>query len=180
MVPNLKYLAYVLRHKWFVFIECCRAGIPWRGFVHDLSKFSPAEWFPYVDHFYGKRAGTQRDATGYYKPTNTGDRPFDYAWLHHANRNPHHWQYWAMPASAEDPSEGPVIIMEMPDACIREMVADWRGAGKAQGHPDVAGWYAKNGSKMLLGSVTRKRVEDLLVAPWESSACCSSTTTAGR
>lgn len=38
---HLAYLWYVLRHKYFVFVECCRLGVPWRGLVHDLSKLSP-------------------------------------------------------------------------------------------------------------------------------------------
>jgi len=30
------------------------------------------------------------------------------------------------------------------------MVADWIGAGAAQGKADPKGWYAKNGDKMVL------------------------------
>lgn len=96
MKAHLAYLWYVLRHKWFVFLECWRLGIPWLGVVHDMSKFTPGEWFPYVNHFYGpdshhkdgSHAPKQiRDETGYYKPTNTGDAAFDFAWLLHQKRN---------------------------------------------------------------------------------------------
>lgn len=31
MKPHLQYLWYVLRHKWFVFVECCSLGIPLQG-----------------------------------------------------------------------------------------------------------------------------------------------------
>ena len=71
----LTYLSYLLRHKWFVFIECCKQGIFWRGLVHDCSKFLPDEFFPYAFHDWEK----ERDETGYYKPTDTGDLKFDYA-----------------------------------------------------------------------------------------------------
>ena len=48
-----KYLKAVLKHKWFVFIECRKLGIPWLGVIHDLSKFLPSEFIPYARYFYG-------------------------------------------------------------------------------------------------------------------------------
>ena len=53
MKKFFKYLKYVIRHKYFVFLESCKLGIPIRGFVHDTSKFFPDEFFPYMNHFYG-------------------------------------------------------------------------------------------------------------------------------
>jgi hypothetical protein len=53
MSKHLKYLKYVLTHKWYVLLKCIELGIPWRGIVHDLSKFLPSEWSPYVEYFYG-------------------------------------------------------------------------------------------------------------------------------
>jgi hypothetical protein len=82
----LKYLSYVLRHKWFVLVECWRVGLYWRGLVHDLSKFTWLEFTAYADFFYGAKDAAKkakRDATGYYKPTDTGDARFDFAWLQH-------------------------------------------------------------------------------------------------
>src|SRR5664280_1736204 len=93
-----KYLWYVVCHRWFVFIECCKLGIPWQGIVHDLSKFRPSEFFPYARHFHGVGAKEWRDKTGYYKPTDTGDSAFDFAWFLHQKRNAHHWQYWIFPS----------------------------------------------------------------------------------
>lgn len=81
-MKHLKYLSYILRHKWYVFVECCKRGIYWRGFMHDMSKFLPSQWFPYVNYFYGKKGSDikeGRDETGYYKPTDTGDKAFDFA-----------------------------------------------------------------------------------------------------
>ena len=48
----LKYLKYVIKHKWYTFVECCRLGIPWLGIIHDLSKFLPSELFTYAEWFY--------------------------------------------------------------------------------------------------------------------------------
>lgn len=35
----------VLTHKYYVFKNCVVAGMPLRGILHDLSKFSPIEFF---------------------------------------------------------------------------------------------------------------------------------------
>jgi hypothetical protein len=121
------------------------------GIIHDLSKFTPGEWFPYV-HYFHNPAGTpkqRRDETGYYKPTDTGDEAFDFAWLLHQKRNKHHWQWWVLP---ED--EGGLKVLFMPYKYQREMLADWRGAGQAQGTPDTRAWYLKNKDKMRLHPAT--------------------------
>lgn len=149
-----KYLSYIVRHKWFVFIEACKLGIPLLGLFHDLSKFSPDEWMPYMNYFYGKKP-VQRDKTGYYKPTETEDKAFDFAWLLHQKRNKHHWQWWVLPKD-----DGGLVIMPMEDKYRREMLADWKGAGKAQGYGDnTVEWYKKNKDKMQLHSETRVWIE---------------------
>jgi hypothetical protein len=156
-----KYLWYVLRHRWFVFIECCKLGIPWQGLIHDLSKFRPSEFFPYSRHFHGAGAKEWRDKTGYYKPTDTGDAAFDFAWFLHQKRNAHHWQYWIFPSG---PSKDKVL--QMPEKYIREMVADWRGAGRAQHRPDTVAWWTANKDKMVTTNYTRRYVEYLLGLTW--------------
>jgi len=162
---HARYLSYVMRHRWFVFVECCKLGIPWRGLVHDLSKFLPSEWFPYVDFFHGqgaalRNAKAKRDSTGYYKPTDTGHQGFDFAWLLHQKRNDHHWQWWCLP---ED--EGGLKVLPMSSEARREMLADWRGAGRAQGRPDTRAWYLANWWKLKLHDRTRAWVEFKLGGP---------------
>jgi len=61
-----QYLSYLIRHKWFVMLECFKEGLYWQGIIHDLSKFLPSKLFPYANFFYNKKV---RDKTGYYKPT---------------------------------------------------------------------------------------------------------------
>ena len=153
----LKYLRYIIRHKWFVMLECFTYGQYWIGLTHDWSKLLPSEFFPYANFFYGEKESTikkGRDETGYYKPTDTGDKAFDYAWLLHQKRNKHHWQWWCLP---ED--EGGLKVLEMPLKYRQEMLSDWRGAGRAQGTPDTLAWYEKNRDRMSLGVSTRRLVE---------------------
>ena len=46
-----KHLNLVNRHRFKVFCLCCKAGEPLRGLLHDLSKYSPAEFFAGVKYF---------------------------------------------------------------------------------------------------------------------------------
>lgn len=163
---NLKYMRYVVVHKWYVMRECFREGLYWRGVVHDLSKLLPSEFFPYANYFYGEKNGAGikkgRDDTGYYKPYDTGDTAFDFAWLLHQKRNRHHWQWWILPKD-----DGGVKVMSIREPYLTEMICDWVGAGKAQGcvsppedkYRETRKWYAKNGHKMQLHPATRNEIE---------------------
>lgn len=119
-----------------------------RLLVHDLSKFKPSEWFPYAHTFYNS------DGSSRYEPTDD----FNYAWLHHQKYNRHHWQYWMLQMDG-----GLEVCMKMPDKYVREMVADWAGAGKAiTGKFEVDIWYEKNKDNMKLHPKTQDEVEILI------------------
>lgn len=149
MRRHLAYLWYVVRHKWFVFKASRVTGMSiWRALVHDMSKFLPDEWFPYSCTFY------KSDGSKQYVETDD----FNMAWLKHQHRNKHHWQYWVL--TFDDGGSSPV---EMPLKYIREMVADWIGAGLAiTGRCEVEEWYGKNKDKMALTPRTRRCVETLI------------------
>jgi len=150
-----KYLQYVVIHKFWVFVECCRFGLVWQGIIHDWHKLLPSEFEPYARHFKGN-IQSGRDKTGYYKPEDTGDPAFDLAWFLHQKRSKHHWQSWIMP------TEGGIgcKAFAMPERYWKEMIADWRGAGMAQtGSRDIMKWYATNRQKLLLHPDTRQAVE---------------------
>lgn len=148
MKPHLQYARYVARHKWFVFIAGLKTGAPrWRLVIHDWSKFTKAEWTPYVNSFYGAAGRTPEVRAA-----------FDAAWLHHQHHNPHHWQHWVL---QED--DGAVLLVAMPEPLVREMVADWMGAGRAiTGRWEAAQWYVSNRKKIKLAPDTQRLVEALL------------------
>jgi hypothetical protein len=144
---HLQYLRYVVRHKWFVFVAGRKTGAPlWRLVIHDWSKFMPAEWGPYARRFFSGNSG---------KLDKTGDpEEFHRAWTHHWHLNPHHWEHWLT-------ADGKPLTM--PEPFVREMVADWMGAGRAiTGKWEVLEWYQKNAERMLLHPQTRTRVRLLL------------------
>lgn len=110
-----KHFKTVCKHKAVVFRECKACGIPWRGLIHDLSKFSPTEFLPSAKYFQGNKSPieAEKDDVGYSE-----------AWLHHKGHNPHHWEYWT-----DFASDGSVIANKMPSEYVIEMVCDWIGAG---------------------------------------------------
>lgn len=148
-----KYLRYLVRHKIYVARECFKLGLVWRGLVHDLSKFRPSEFMPYARYFYGKIKDDTKEK-------------FDKAWLYHQKRNPHHWQFFIL---VHDDG-GPDTIMEMPEKYRKEMLADWVGAGKAQGKVSPINdpffecrvWYYKKKDNIKLGKNTRSYIEEAL------------------
>lgn len=150
----LVYLKYVLKHKYFVFLECWKLGIVWLGITHDWSKLLPSEFIPYAKHFYNK---TVRDSTGYYKPYDTGDKAFDLAWFWHQKRNKHHWQYWCLPMDG-----GSAKVLDMPMKYRKEMLADWCGAGRAQGTPNSLNWFEVHGGKFILHPDVRAWIHERL------------------
>lgn len=114
MIKAIKHFNLITKHKWKVFKLCVKAGIPWRGLVHDLSKYSPAEFIESAKFYVGDHSpiNEAKKAKGYSK-----------AWLHHKGRNKHHYEYWF---DAKSPDRTPVI----PYKYAVEMVCDTLAAGK--------------------------------------------------
>jgi hypothetical protein len=163
----IKYFNYIIRHKWYVMIECFKVGLYWRGIVHDLSKFLPSEFIPYANYFYGNYY-TVRDLSGYDingLKRKKIEKDFNFAWLLHQKRNKHHWQWWIL---SED--EGGVKILEIKYPYNLEIICDWIGAGKARGHfspkddkyLETRNWYKSNGVKMQLYPKTKEWIESTI------------------
>ena len=107
------HLKTVIKHKWVVFKLCVKAGIPIRGIVHDLSKFSPTEFFESVKYYQGGKRSPIVGARN--------DKGYSEAWLHHAGRNKHHLQYWY-----DIDVDKPIV---MPYKYSVEMICDKLAAG---------------------------------------------------
>jgi hypothetical protein len=145
MLAHIRYLWYVLRHKYYVYIAGRTLGLSRRQLLaHDLSKFGRAEWTSYVQRFYGGR-GSRWDMS-------EDTQAFRDAWEHHWRHNRHHWQFWAL---REPP-------LPMPKRYAKEMAADLYGAGMAQDKPDILEWYQMYGPKMELYPQSREWLEQAL------------------
>ena len=49
----VEHFCTITKHRWVVFKLCTKVGEPWRGLVHDLSKYSPTEFWEGVKYFNG-------------------------------------------------------------------------------------------------------------------------------
>lgn len=109
----IKHFVLITKHKWVVFKLCCMAGIPWRGILHDLSKYSPIEFFESIKYYSGDHSPIReaKIENGYSK-----------AWLHHKGRNKHHFEYWI---DMSAPEKTPI----MPFVYTVEMICDTMAAG---------------------------------------------------
>jgi len=150
MKRHIAYLAYLIRHKYFVWIAGRALGVGrFRLLVHDWHKFLPSEWWPYASTFY-EADGTRKT---YYET-----EEFMQAWRLHQRRGSHHWQHWLLTWD-----RGETIPLRMPKECVLEMVADWCGAGRAiTGKWEVAAWWKKNDAVIKLHPATRDEVRALV------------------
>ena len=115
-INTFKHFGKICKHKWWVFYYCCKAGIPWRGIKHDMSKFSPTEFWESVRYYQGNRSPI--DAC-------KEDKGVSKAWMHHKGRNPHHYEYW------QDNFDQGGAPVKMPFHDAVEMLCDYLGAGRA-------------------------------------------------
>ena len=113
----LGHLKTVLIHKYWVFKYAKQRGIPYRGLLHDLSKFSWVEFSESVKFYSGGKSSTINAAKK--------EQGYSLAWQHHKGRNPHHYEYWT------DKYDVGTIALKMPFKYTVEMIADYLGAGRA-------------------------------------------------
>lgn len=149
MKQYAKHLITVLRHKWFVMMECFNAGLVWQGLTHDLSKFGLAEFAASARYFQGDKSPIEAEKTA---------RGYSLAWQHHMGRNKHHWQYWI------DFEQGKMVLIPMPAEYLVEMLCDWIGASKAYNAGSwepltLTNWLRANMPNMHLHTSTRGYVE---------------------
>lgn len=112
------HLGTITRHRHKVICHCHKAGIFWQGLFHDLSKYSPTEFFQGVKYYQnGKRSPNEaeREALGH-----------SLAWMHHKGRNRHHFEYW----QDYNPKTKQVQPVQMPVRYLAEMFCDRVAASK--------------------------------------------------
>lgn len=115
--------------------------------AHDQSKYDKEEYDAYDKYFYGNRS---------YEVVQN----FNYAWLQHIHKNPHHWQHWIL---INDDSELGIMALEIPLNYIIEMICDWWSFSWRSGDLyEIFDWYAKHRDGMQMNDTSRKIVEDIL------------------
>lgn len=169
MLPSIRFLHATIVHKWHVYRAGRRLGVGhWQLLIHDLSKFRRAEFVPYGKFFYAL------PGAGWLKAVQDPAARLGMleGWLRHIQRNPHHWQYWVLVngasvvATRKVASHGriietsPIEALPMPRKYVREMLADWMGAGRAyQGEYPASvaewKWWQDNKDQIILHPESR-------------------------
>lgn len=148
------HLRTVNQHRKMVLKHCIKAGIPIRGLLHDLSKYSPTEFIPGVLYYQGNRSPNEkeREISGYSK-----------AWMHHKGRNRHHFEYWTDYSTVTKKMEA----VPMPDIFIFEMFCDRVAASKIYNKEKYTNdmpldYFLRARPKRLIADDTARKLEFLL------------------
>ena len=151
IVNHFKTITY---HKYLVMKGCFKLGLYYQGIMHDLSKYSPAEFFVGAKFYQGTRSpnNAEREKYGHSK-----------AWMHHKGRNKHHYEYW-VDYHAPD---GKMLPVEMPAKYVAEMFVDRVAASKVYNKErykdsDSIDYYLKGNTAQFLHENTAKLLEKLL------------------
>ena len=160
---SAKYDEYIIEHKsnvikaydWLcenlpeIFAgEAVKAMVEWQCTnAHDQSKYDKEEYDAYDKYFYGNRS---------YEVVQN----FDYAWLQHIHKNPHHWQHWIL---INDDSELGIVALEIPINYIIEMICDWWSfSWRSDNFYEIFDWYDKHKDTIKMNTTSRRIVEDIL------------------
>ncbi len=129
MCNPLSHFKTITKHRHAVIRHCFKAGILWRGLLHDLSKYTFAEFLPGARFYKGTRSPNEAEREEY---------GFSSAWMHHKGRNRHHFEYW----TDYSPITKRVEPVKMPLVFVKEMFCDrvaaskiYQGKNYTQSHP---------------------------------------------
>ena len=118
MSHPIKHFITITKHRHRVMKHCFKAGIPFQGLTHDLSKYSPTEFIPGAKYYLGTRSPNEAERN---------EKGYSSAWLHHKGRNKHHYEYWI--DYSVNPEEG-IVGLKMPVKYVVEMFVDRIAASK--------------------------------------------------
>ena len=148
----------ITQHRRLVRRYCFRLGLYRQGLTHDLSKYSPVEFWRGAKYFQGYRSPNdeERRLTGVSR-----------AWLHHKGKNKHHFEYWIDYRIAED---GSVFMggCKMPMKYIAEMFCDRIAASRVylkDAYTDAAPYeyYVRSKDHILIHPETGGELEKMLL-----------------
>ena len=155
LINGFRHFKTITRHRHKVIVHCAKAGILYRGLMHDLSKYSPTEFLMGARYYKGDRSPNdgEREEYGYSK-----------AWMHHKGRNKHHFEYW----TDYSPKTRLTEPVKMPLKYVKEMFCDRIAAskiykGKDYNESQPLEYFMKAKSRRIIHPETSDLLAKLLV-----------------
>ena len=157
-MPFRAHLHTINRHRRLVRHYCFKLGLVWQGLTHDLSKYSPTEFWRGVKYYQGWRSPNDQERL---------ENGMSLAWLHHKGRNRHHFEYWIDYCIAPD---GKVYMggCRMPVKYVAEMFCDriaackvYQGAAYTDASP--YDYYIRSQKHILIHPETGALIEQMLL-----------------
>lgn len=152
----LQHLKTINHHKFLVMQLCFKVGLYKQGILHDMSKYSPTEFFVGAKYYQGTRSpnNAEREEKGYSS-----------AWLHHKGRNKHHLEYWIDYGLGEGEK---MVGMKMPVKYVVEMFCDRVAASKnyrkeKYTDADAYNYYMNSKSHYIIHPETAALLEEMLI-----------------
>ena len=151
-----RHFRTITKHRNLVRKHCFKIGLYWQGLTHDLSKYSPEEFWTGVRFYQGDRSpnAAERETLGFSK-----------AWLHHKGRNKHHFEYWI--DVSKNKEEG-LVGNKMPLRNVAEKVCDRIAACevyRGKDYTSAAPWeyYERTRKYITIHPRTRALLEKVLI-----------------
>ncbi len=150
----IKHYRTITKHRHQVIAHCRRAGIFWQGLFHDLSKYSPKEFWAGAKYY----KGTESPNVGERR-----DKGYSEAWLHHKGVNKHHFEYWTDYSVVLRK----VVPVKMPLRYVAEMFCDRVAASKiyngdAYTDSDALNYFLRSKTNRFIHEETSDLLEKLL------------------
>lgn len=144
----------ITHHRILVLKGCFRVGLYWQGLTHDLSKYSPTEFWAGAKYYQGTRSPNAAERE---------DKGYSEAWMHHKGRNRHHYEYWT-DMSRQTRCYEPI---PMPRRYLVEMVMDRRAAcmtyqGSAYRDDSALVYFEKSRERELMHPQTSRQLRYIL------------------
>ena len=149
-----KHFKTITTHKLLVMDGCFKVGLYKQGFLHDLSKYSPTEFWIGARYYQGDRSPNAAERA---------EKGYSEAWMHHKGRNRHHYEDWTDMSMETKRYES----VPMPRNYLVEMVMDRRAAcivyqGKNYTSASALNYYLGSKERNLMHPQTQKELEYIL------------------
>lgn len=150
-----KHFCTITFHKYLVAKGCFAVGLYRQGLLHDMSKYSFAEFRIGAKYYQGTRSPNNAEKE---------EKGYSSAWLHHKGRNKHHLEYWLDYGKAPDKS---ITGMRMPEKYVVEMFMDRVAACKVYMGDDYTdgaplAYYERGKGITILHPESRSLLETML------------------